>query len=71
MIPKRHSAYRIEVWENDMRIDTFYVRPQHAKFWMSPHWWDDEQRFYLHACHVSSARFKKLFPRSVTHTEAW
>ena len=71
MISKRHPIFRIEVWEHDMHIDTFHVRPEHAQFWMSPHWWDDEQKFVMHACHVSSARYKKLFPRSVTHAEAW
>ena len=71
MIAKRHTAYRIEVWEHDILIDTFYVRPEHTKFWMSPHWWDDEQRFRIAACHVSAARYKKLFPREVVRTEAW
>ena len=54
-----------------MCIDTFHVRPEHGKFWMSPHWWDDEQRFVLRSCHVTTARFKKLFPRTVLRTEAW
>lgn len=71
MIPKRHPILRIEVWEHDMCIDTFHVRPEHGRFWMSPHWWDDEQRFVMHTCHVTTARLKKLFPRMVLRTEAW
>ena len=64
MIPKRYTMWRVHLYENNIELDTFLVKPQHINFWRTPGWWDEHQTLQFHACHISESKFRKEFPIS-------